>query len=77
MNSFKLSHFKYKDVVYRRGDQPHSIFLIIEGAVSFEISLGSSKEGKQSVDRPPKNIEICSISSRNFFGEEEIFSKKN
>ena len=35
VNNFKLKNFNFKDIIYKKGDKPESVYFIIEGNVSF------------------------------------------
>ena len=80
VNYFKLKNFNFKDSIYKKGDPINSVYFIIEGDVSFELQLDESKEGQENKKGRRKEkegaaVSVCSVSSRSYFGEEEVLFK--
>lgn len=39
INSFKLKHYSLKELLYRSGEKPRSVYFLIRGQVSFQLLL--------------------------------------
>ena len=80
-NTFEIKTLR-KQVIYRKGDDPHSVYIIREGEflmnVEVEIaieSLNSEKGGGLKKDRITKTMDLAILGPGHIFGEEEIFEK--
>lgn len=41
INNFKLKKYSLKELIYRHGEKPRSVYFLIRGQVSFELILDS------------------------------------
>lgn len=69
ISNFRLKKYSLKDIIYKNGEQPKSVYFVIKGEVCFELIL-EGIEGSHSQVLPTETVAM-----HNFFGEEEIIFK--
>lgn len=66
INNFKLKQFSLKELIYRRGEKPLSVYFIIRGQVSFELLLDNADNSVEHAHP----ISTETLNEASYFGEE-------
>lgn len=74
INNFKVKQYSLKELIYKKGEKPKSVYFLIRGQVNFELVIEDQLEEDGRVGAPFV-VNTETVLESNYFGEEQIVFK--